>query len=52
MSSTSKSGKPPVGRVLIHKMKPCLASKGIAKVARFLSFIPLLKLMFIPRIPQ
>jgi hypothetical protein len=37
----------PVGRPLIHKTKFYLASKGIAKVARFLSFILLLKLISI-----
>jgi len=44
--------KAPVGRVPIPKMRSCLASKGIAEVARFLSFIPLLKLILIPKIPQ
>jgi len=29
----------PVGSVLIHKMKSCLALRGIAKLARFLIFI-------------
>ena len=37
----------PAGRALIHKMRSCLASKGIAKVARSLNFILLLKLIFI-----
>jgi hypothetical protein len=31
--------KAPAGRVLIHKMRSCSASKGIAKLARFLNFI-------------
>jgi hypothetical protein len=33
-------------------MRSCLASKGIAKVARFLSFILVLKLIFIQKSPQ
>ena len=44
--------KAPVGRVLIHRVRSCLASKGTVKVAKFLSLIPLLKLIFIPKIPQ
>jgi hypothetical protein len=39
--------KAPVGRALIHRMRSCLASKGIVRVARFLSFIPPLILIFI-----
>jgi hypothetical protein len=39
--------KAPVGRVPIHKMRSSLASKGIAKAARFLDFILLLILIFI-----
>jgi hypothetical protein len=44
--------KAPAGRALIHKMRSCLASKGIAKVARFLSFILLQKLIFIQKFPR
>ena len=44
--------KAPAGRVPIHKMRSCLASKGIAKVARFLNFILLLKLIFIQKFPR
>jgi len=41
-----------VGRAPIHKMRSSLASKGIAKVARFLDFMLLLKLIFIQRFPR
>ena len=44
--------KAPAGRALIHKMRSCLAWKGIAKVARFLSFILLQKLIFIQKFPR
>jgi hypothetical protein len=44
--------KAPVGRALIHKMRFCLASKGIAKLARFLSFILLPKRILIQMFPQ
>jgi hypothetical protein len=42
----------PVGRALIHKMRSCLASKGIARAARFFSCILLLKLILIQIFPQ
>jgi hypothetical protein len=44
--------KVPVGRVPIHKMRSCLASKGIARVARCLNFVLLLKLIFIQKFPR
>jgi hypothetical protein len=36
----------PAGRVLIHKMRSCSALKGIAKAARFLDFVLLLRPIF------
>jgi len=42
----------PAGKVLIHRMRFCSASKEIVKLARFLNFILFLKLIFVQSIHQ